>query len=45
MSRRLKLRAVRANGDWTNYWRYHLAEEHKRVHHSRYADEAIPQAA
>lgn len=41
----LKLRAVRANGDWTNYWRYHLAQEHKRVHHSRYAHQAIPQAA
>ena len=41
----LKLRAVRANGDWPSYWRYHLAEEHKRVHESRYADGVIPQAA
>lgn len=41
----LKLRAVRANGDWTNYWRHHLADEHKRVHESRYAHGAVPQAA
>ena len=41
----LKLRAVRANGDWPAYWRHHLAEEHKRVHQSRYADGVIPRAA
>ena len=41
----LKLRAVRANGDWPSYWRYHLAEEQKRVHESRYADQATPRAA
>ncbi|MGH9082012.1 MAG: ISKra4 family transposase [Acidimicrobiales bacterium] len=41
----LKLRAVRANGDFDHYWRYHLAEERRRVHASRYEDEAIPQAA
>ena len=41
----LKLRAVRANGDWASYWRYHLAEERKRVHASRYAGGVIPRAA
>jgi len=41
----LKLRAVRANGDWAAYWTYHLAEERKRVHESRYADRVIPSAA
>jgi hypothetical protein len=41
----LKLRAVRTNGDWEPYWRHHLAEECKRIHESRYADEFIPQAA
>ena len=41
----LKLRAVRANGDWTRYWRHHLAQERKRVHESRYANRIIPAAA
>jgi hypothetical protein len=41
----LKLRALRSNGDWGEYWRYHLAQERQRVHHSRYADNVIPQAA
>jgi len=41
----LKLRAVRTNGDWPEYWRYHLAEEHRRVHAFRYADGVIPAAA
>lgn len=41
----LKLRAVRANGDWPAYWHYHLAEERARVHESRYIDGVIPQAA
>lgn len=41
----LKLRAVRANGDWEAYWRHHMAEERKRVHQSRYANGIIPQAA
>ena len=39
----LKLRAVRANGDWSAYWRYHLT--HQRVHAARYAAGVIPQAA
>ncbi len=41
----LKLRAVRANGDFDTYWRYHLDQERQRVHHSRYADGVIPAAA
>lgn len=41
----LKLRAVRANGDWPTYWHYHLAQQRKRVHESRYANDAIPRAA
>ncbi len=41
----LKLRAVRANGDWDEYWRHHLAAERERVHASRYAGGVIPAAA
>ncbi|MCA1700301.1 MAG: ISKra4 family transposase [Actinobacteria bacterium] len=41
----LQLRAVRANGDWPAYWGYHLAQEHRRVHKSRYAAAVIPNAA
>ena len=41
----LKLRAVRSNGDLDAYWTYHLAQERHRVHQSRYANNAIPQAA
>ena len=32
----LKLRAVIANGDFDQYWRYHLRREHERIHHGRY---------
>lgn len=41
----LKLRALRINGDWNEYWDYHLTQEQQRIHLSRYADNAIPQAA
>jgi hypothetical protein len=41
----LKLRAIRCNGDFDAYWRYHLGQEHRRVHRSRYADNLLPQAA
>lgn len=41
----LKLRAIRKNGDWQSYWRFHLAQEQKRVHRSRYLNDAIPAAA
>jgi hypothetical protein len=33
----LKLRALRTNGDFDAYWRYHLHREHRRVHQARYA--------
>jgi hypothetical protein len=41
----LKLRAIRSNGDWDEYWPYHLRAERQRVHQSRYASHVIPQAA
>lgn len=41
----LKLRAIRTNGDFGAYWRYHLDRERERVHASRYADGIIPAAA
>lgn len=41
----LKLRALRSNGDFDDYWRYHLAHERQRVHQSRYADNVIPLVA
>jgi hypothetical protein len=41
----LKLRALRTNGDFEAYWRYHLNREHERVHASRYANGVIPTAA
>jgi len=41
----LKLRAVRCNGDFDDYWRFHLDQEQRRVHGSRYANEVIPLAA
>jgi hypothetical protein len=33
----LKMRAVVSNRDFEEYWRYHLAHEHQRVHCTRYA--------
>ena len=41
----LKLRAVHSNGDFDQYWNYHLAQERQRVHQTRYAENEIPQAA
>jgi len=41
----LKLRAIRSNGDFEEYWKHHLDQEQQRVHQSRYANGAIPQAA
>lgn len=41
----LKLRAIRVNGDFDAYWRYHLDRERERVHQSRYANGDIPLAA
>ena len=41
----LKLRAIRANGDFPSYWGYHVDQERRRVHESRYASGVLPQAA
>jgi hypothetical protein len=41
----LKLRAVRANDDFDDYWKFHLNNERRRVHETRYAHETIPIAA
>ena len=41
----LQLRAVRANGDFDDYWTFHQAQERSRVHAARYADNVIPLAA
>ena len=38
----LKLRAPTSNDDFDDYWTYHLAQEHQRVHQSRYADTRSP---
>jgi hypothetical protein len=41
----LKLRAISCNDDFDAYWRYHIAQEHRRVHQSRYPNGEIPHAA
>jgi hypothetical protein len=41
----LKLRAVRANGDFDAYWSFHLEQERQRVHEARYANGVVPTAA
>ena len=41
----LKLRALRSNGDFDEYWRFHLDKERHRVHEVRYVHEAILLAA
>jgi hypothetical protein len=38
----LKLRAVISNGDFPNYWAWHLKQERNRVHATRYRDHTIP---
>jgi hypothetical protein len=40
----LKLRALITNGDFDQYWHYHLRKEHERVHHVRYPDAWVPAA-
>jgi hypothetical protein len=32
----LKLRALWSNGDLDTYWRFHRAQEHRRIHQARY---------
>jgi hypothetical protein len=41
----LKLRAIRSNGDFPEYWTYHLAQQQRRVHETQYANGVIPRAA
>ena len=41
----LKLRAIKANGDFDAYWRYHLDQERQHVHEARYHHHLIPKAA
>jgi hypothetical protein len=38
----LRLRALRASGDFEAYWKFHLAQEHRRNHRDRYAGGDIP---
>ena len=38
----LRLRALRANGDFDAYWQHHLAAEYQRNHASRYDRNAVP---
>jgi hypothetical protein len=39
----LKLRAIKANGDFQAYWRYHLTQERHHIHEARYHDNLTPQ--
>jgi len=39
----LKLRAIKANGDFHAYWRYHLTQERHHIHEARYHDNLTPQ--
>jgi hypothetical protein len=41
----LTLRALITNGDFDSYWTFHLVQEHRRVHASRYALGVIPAPA
>ena len=41
----LKLRAIKANGDFNDYWHYHLNQERHHVHEARYHNHHIPKAA
>ena len=38
----LRLRALRASGDFDDYWLFHLAKEHERNHASHYVDGIAP---
>ena len=39
----LRLRSLRASGDFDEYWRFHEACEHERNHQARYADGKVPE--
>lgn len=38
----LRLRSLRASGDWEEYWRYHEQKERERNHASKYPNGEIP---
>ena len=38
----LRLRALRASGDFDEYWQFHEAQEWQRTHRQRYADGQVP---
>ncbi len=38
----LRLRALRASGDFDDYWHFHVAKEHQRTHEARYAKGNVP---
>jgi hypothetical protein len=38
----LRLRAIRASGDFDDYWKFHLDRDHERNHASRYEDGVVP---
>lgn len=37
----LKLRALTASGGFDAYWRYHLRQEHKRIHGPLYREALV----
>jgi hypothetical protein len=38
----LKLRTLISNGDFDQYWAWHLQQEHQRNHHTRYHQAVKP---
>jgi hypothetical protein len=38
----LRLRALRTNGDFDDYWRFHLSQEYERNHRARYSKGKVP---
>jgi hypothetical protein len=38
----LRLRAITTNGDFNDYWTFHLTQEQQRIHKQRYKDDIIP---
>lgn len=41
----LRLRSLRASGDFEAYWEFHLQQEYQRHHASQYADGKVPELA
>jgi hypothetical protein len=39
----LRWRALRASGDFDEYWQFHLQREYERQHVSKYADGIVPE--